>query len=86
MSKKPLFLVYTDNPMCSIDCADAVCDVLNYSGFYEARLVGPSSEYKTPLTKELLKKSSCVVFGGGMGDADQFDKKLIHLLFSLKKF
>lgn len=83
---KPLFLVYTDHPMCSIDCADAVCEVLNESGLYDARMVGPDSHPKTALTKALLKKADCVVFGGGLGDSDQFDDTLYSYSASIKNY
>jgi len=75
---KPLFLVYTDDPMCSIDCADATCEVLNQSGLYDARMIGPSSYPHIIFTKENIQKASCLVFPGGMGDADQFDENLIN--------
>lgn len=74
---KPLFLVYTDDPMCSIDCADGIAEVLNRSGLYEAIFIGPDSPEKIPLNKESLKKADCIVFGGGLGDSDQFDERLL---------
>lgn len=77
MSKKPLFLVYIDHPMCSIDCADGIAEVLNRSGLYEARFIGPDSPDRTPLSKEILEEADCVVFGGGLGDSDQFDDRLL---------
>lgn len=73
---KPLFLVYTDHPMCSIDCADAVCDVLNQSGLYDAKMVGPSSYPYLELNTDTLQEADCLVIPGGLGDADQFDKDI----------
>jgi len=75
---KPLFLIYTDHPMCSIDCADATCEVLNQSGLYEAIMIGPSSYPFLEFNEKNIAKASCLVFPGGMGDADQFDENLIN--------
>ena len=75
---KPLFLVYTHHPMCSLDCSDAICEVLNQSGLYEAKMVGPDSHPKLDLTDENLKNVDCLVIPGGWGDSDQFDAKLKH--------
>lgn len=75
---KPLILVYTNHPMCSIECADAVCEVLNQSGIYKAIMVGPHSFPFLELNEEILKKTDCLILPGGNGDADQFDKKLIN--------
>lgn len=74
----PLVLVYTDHPMCSIDCADAVVEVLNGSGLYDARMFGPSSYPELKFCADNLSLADCVVFPGGMGDADQFDEDLIN--------
>lgn len=74
----PIILVYTDHPMCSIDCADATCEVLNQSGLYRAVMVGPSSYPYIEFNKENVSKAACLVFPGGMGDADQFDENLIN--------
>ena len=73
---KSLVYVYTDHPMCSIDCADATCEVLNQSGMYDARLIGPSAFPKLKFNRKNLFKADCIVFPGGDGDADQFDKDL----------
>lgn len=70
---KPLLLVYTEHPMCSLDCADAVCDVLNNTGKYKASLVGPSSFPFEILDHQKLEKASCLVMPGGWGDSDQYD-------------
>jgi glutamine amidotransferase-like uncharacterized protein len=59
--------------MCSIDCADGVCDVLNGTGRYEAKFIGPSSYPKIELTEDTLRAADCLVLPGGLGDADQFD-------------
>lgn len=75
---KPLFLIYTDHPMCSIDCADATCEVLNQSGLYEAKMIGPSSYPYLEFNSKNVFKASCLVFPGGMGDADQFDNNLTN--------
>ena len=75
--KTPLVYVYTDQPMCSIDCVDATCDVLNSSGIVEAKMIGPDSFPLIELNEENLHKASCIVFPGGDGDADQFDNSLI---------
>lgn len=73
---KPLFLVYTDDPMCSIDCADTVCDLLNNTGLYTAKMIGPDSYPKLEFNKENLSKADCLVMPGGLGDSDQFDNYL----------
>jgi glutamine amidotransferase-like uncharacterized protein len=78
MKPKPLFLVYTDHPMCSIDCADATCEVLNQSGLYDVRMIGPSSYPYLEFNAENVFKATCLVFPGGLGDADQFDENLIN--------
>lgn len=74
---KPRFLVYTDHPMCSLDCSDAVCEVLNQSGLYKAKMIGPSSYPELEFNEENIKKANCLVFPGGWGNSDQFDDKLI---------
>lgn len=75
---KPLLLVYTEHPMCSLDCADAVCDVLNSTGKYNARLIGPTSFPFDILGSQNLKKADCLVMPGGWGDSDQFDSSLLR--------
>lgn len=75
---KPLVLVYTDHPMCSIDCADAACDVLNNSGQYHVRMIGPDSYPFVEFTQENISISDCLIFPGGLGDADQFDNDLFR--------
>ena len=74
---KPLFLVYTNHPMCSLDCADAVCDVLNDSGMYRAKMIGPHSFPEMEFSVKNLMKADCLVIPGGWGDSDQFDQQLI---------
>lgn len=78
MNTKPLILVYTDHPMCSIDCADATCEVLNQSGLYDAKMIGPDSFPYLKFTAENLSIADCLVMPGGDGDADQFDKDLFN--------
>lgn len=73
-----LILVYVDHPMCSIDCADATCEVLSQLGTHEVKMVGPSSYPFLEFNQENISKASCLVFPGGMGDADQFDENLIN--------
>jgi glutamine amidotransferase-like uncharacterized protein len=63
--------------MCSVDCADAVCEVLNNSGLYEARMIGPDSYPRLPFTAENIQDADCLVMPGGLGDSDQFDYELI---------
>lgn len=75
---KPLILVYVDHPMCSIDCADATCEVLNSSGLYDVGMIGPSSYPYLEFNKDNVHQADCLVFPGGMGDADQFDENLIN--------
>lgn len=70
--KKPKFLIYTDHPMCSLNCADAVREVLINTGLYEAELYGPSSYPKLDFSNDV----DCVVYPGGLGDADQFDERI----------
>lgn len=74
---KPLILVYTDDPMCSIDCADATCDVLKGSGLYDVQMIGKDSFPKLEFSESNLFKANCIVFPGGIGDADQFDNYLL---------
>ena len=76
MNTKPLILVYVDHPMCSIDCADATCEVLNQSGFYDAKMIGPDSHPYLKFTAENLSIADCLIMPGGDGDADQFDNDL----------
>lgn len=66
--------------MCSIDCADAIFDVLKASGNYEARLIGPDSFPHLIVTDTILSKASCLVVPGGLGDADQYDDSLLRKL------
>lgn len=80
MAKKPLFLVYVEHPMCSLDCADAVLDVINFSGKYTARLVGPSSFPYTIVSETVLSSADCFVVPGGLGDADQYDDSFLKIL------
>lgn len=62
--------------MCSIDCADSVCDLLNSTDLYTAKMVGPSAHPKLTFNFSNLNKATCLVVPGGLGDADQFDNKL----------
>jgi glutamine amidotransferase-like uncharacterized protein len=82
--KKPRFLVYADHPMCSIDCADAVCEILNQSGLYDAKMFGPSSHPKLEFSSDV----DCVVVPGGWGDSDQYDYRLkdTDLEFQIKDY
>jgi len=78
MSKsKQLCLVYVEHPMCSMDCADAVVDLLNSSGRYIAELVGPGSFPYKILSEKSLAEAVCLVVPGGYGDSDQYDKSLL---------
>jgi len=63
--------------MCSLDCADAVCDVLNDSGMYRAKMIGPHSFPEMEFSVKNLMKADCLVIPGGWGDSDQFDEQLI---------
>jgi glutamine amidotransferase-like uncharacterized protein len=63
--------------MCSLDCADAVCDVLNDSGMYRAKMIGPHSFPEMEFSVKNLMKADCLVIPGGWGDSDQFDQQLI---------
>jgi glutamine amidotransferase-like uncharacterized protein len=76
MNTKTTFLVYTDHPMCSVDCSDAVCDVLNQTGLYDAKMIGPSSYPYIEFSTENIQDVNCIVMPGGWGDSDQFDKRL----------
>ena len=82
---KPLFLVYAEHPMCSMDCADGVRDVLESSREYSALLVGPHSFPYMELTEELLSDTSCLVIPGGLGDSDQYDTSELKLHTELIK-
>ena len=72
--------------MCSIDCADSTCDLLNQSGLYEAKMIGPSSYPHLEFNQENLNKADCLIIPGGLGDADQFDKKLSHSSEMVKNY
>jgi len=71
--------------MCSLDCADAVCDVLNLSGEYTAKLVGPSSFPYTIVSETLLAQADCLIVPGGLGDADQYDDSFLKALAPIIK-
>lgn len=86
MNTKRTFLVYTDHPMCSIDCSDAICDVLNHTGLYEAKMIGPSSFPYIKFTAENIQDVDCLVMPGGWGDSDQFDKRLSTTKDFVKKY
>lgn len=73
---KPRVLIYVEHPMCSMACADAVWDILKQTNKYEVILTGPSSFPRLDLNLENLLKSDCIIIPGGMGDADQFDRRL----------
>lgn len=62
--------------MCSIDCADATCEVINQSGIYDAKMIGPDSHPYLKFNKQNISDADCLVFPGGDGDADQFDNSL----------
>ena len=83
---KPIILVYVDHPMCSIDCADAVCDVLNQSGLYEVKMIGPDAFPKLAFNARNLKNAACLVMPGGNGDADQFDEDLFKHKAVIKNY
>lgn len=77
--KKPLILIYTHTPMCSISCADGTREVLEDSGLYDVKLVGPDSFPRLGVSPELLKTADCFVCPGGLGDSDQFDTKMNNI-------
>jgi glutamine amidotransferase-like uncharacterized protein len=66
--------------MCSIDCADGLCDVLASTGKYRVKMVGPDSHPYLELTSKLLEQAYCLAVPGGLGDADQFDGSLLQTL------
>lgn len=74
--KKASILVYTHAPMCSISCADGTREVLESSGLYDVKLIGPDSYPKIDVTRDTLKHADCLVIPGGLGDSDQFDTKM----------
>lgn len=82
----PIILVYTEHPMCSIDCADATCEILNQTGLYDARMIGPSSFPELEFNEENISKARCLVFPGGEGDADQFDDNLLNYKQMVAKY
>jgi len=61
-----------------MDCSDAICEVLNQSGLYKAKMIGPSSYPELEFNKQNIKDADCLVFLGGWGVSDQFDKNLIN--------
>ena len=72
-------LIYVDEPMCSIACADAVYDILQNQKQFSVKSVGPSSwDNLKKLNKKTLKDCDCIVFPGGDGNSDQFDNNLIN--------
>jgi glutamine amidotransferase-like uncharacterized protein len=84
MPKKKTILVYVENPMCSIDCADGVVECLKFEG-YNIKLVGPGSIPKLNVTRDLLNSSDIFVVPGGSGDADKFHKSKLKALGSIVK-
>jgi len=72
--------------MCSTDCSDAVCEVLNQSGRYKAKMIGPSSYPEMEFNEENIKKADCLVFPGGWGDSDQFDDRLTKHRLMVKNY
>ncbi len=85
MAKKSSVLVYTEHPMCSIDCADAVCDLLKSTDKYTVHMYGRDSFPKID-GKYLFFNADCVVFPGGCGDSDQFDNFLYTYKSGIKKY
>jgi glutamine amidotransferase-like uncharacterized protein len=85
MAKKSSILVYTEHPMCSIDCADAVCDLLKSTGKYNVHMYGRDSFPKID-GKYLFFKADCIVFPGGDGDSDQFDEFLYTYKSQVRKY
>jgi glutamine amidotransferase-like uncharacterized protein len=80
MPKNKNILIYVENPMCSIDCADGLRDVLDSAGNYTTTLVGPGSIPKKELTPEILKSADCLVIPGGTGDAAKFKKSKLKAI------
>lgn len=85
MGKKLSVSVYTEHPMCSIDCSDAVCDLLKSTNKYEVRMFGKDSFPKL-MDKSVFFSSDCIVFPGGYGDSDQFDKNLYKFKGKVRKY
>ena len=75
---KPILLVYVEHPMCNIDCADGVRDVLEASREYSVLLVGPSSFLYITLSEKLLQEATCLVVPGGIGESDQYDNSILR--------
>jgi glutamine amidotransferase-like uncharacterized protein len=82
---KPLFLVYVEHPMCNIDCADGVRDVLENSREYTVLLVGPSSFPYKELSEKLLHEATCLIIPGGIGESDQYDNSKLKTYAGLIK-
>lgn len=85
MAKKASVLVYTEHPMCSIDCSDAVCDILKSTEKYDVYMFGKDSFPKLN-DKRIFFNSDCIIFPGGFGDSDQFDERLYRFKASVRKY
>lgn len=72
--------------MCSFACADAVCMVLENTNLYNVQTIGPDSWPKKALTAKNLREADCIVFPGGDGDLDQYDKNIFRHKSLIKKF
>jgi len=64
---KPLIYVYSYEPFFAIDCVEAVSQVLQNSGQYDVKTIGPSSWPYLPFTTANLSAAKAIVFGGGEG-------------------
>ena len=85
MNRRASVSVYTEHPMCSIDCADAVCDLLASTGKYSVQMFGKDS-FPRLEDKSVLFNSDCIIFPGGDGDADQFDEFLFTYRRGIRKY
>ena len=73
--------------MCSVDCADAVYELLKQTRLYNVKTVGPSSWHNLlSLNKQSLHNTKCIIFPGGDGNSDQFDLYLIRYKSLIKRF
>jgi glutamine amidotransferase-like uncharacterized protein len=69
---KPKIFVYVHNPISSIECSDAIYEVLKDSGLYDVKFIGPDAFPVLPLTPENLSGAALFVMGGGSGNDSAF--------------
>lgn len=75
-SSKPLIYIYVQEPYLPIANAECIFSLLNSTGLYDVKYIGPGSYPSLPLTSQNLAGAAAIIFGGGEG-TEKFNTDMI---------